>query len=188
MRPALVLTLAAAATLLVAATAQADGNERTTFVPDGWEGAYEFGYAPVVRVGDMVIVSGVPAGGEGTYEEKIRRMYERAGSLLEAAGASFDDVVELTTFHLTPKDSPTFREEFELYMPIHREFFGDNRPAWTAVGTTALLSSTAPVEMRLVAVIGSGKTSRVVRGAGADETQPAAPAPPEPTSGAPSPE
>ncbi|MCB1057391.1 MAG: hypothetical protein KDD11_17965 [Acidobacteria bacterium] len=166
---------------------KADGVDRTTFVPEGWEGAYDFGYAPVVRVGDMVIVSGVPASGDGSYEEKIRGMYRRAGELLEAAGASFADVVELTTFHTTPKDSPAFREEFELYMPIHREFFADNRPAWTAVGTTTLLSKTAPVEMRLVAVVGSGKTARVVRGAVETPEAPAATASSEPETGASSP-
>lgn len=158
---ALVLTLTAAIT---AGPATAGDVSRTIHVPDGWEGAYEFGYAPVVRVGDWVIVSGVAAGGEGTYEEKIRGMYTRARDLLKEAGATIDDVVELTTFHLQPKGAADFRAEFDVYMPIHREFFGEHRPAWTAVGTSALLSRTAPVEMRVVAVVGSGKDSRVVRG------------------------
>jgi enamine deaminase RidA (YjgF/YER057c/UK114 family)/protein tyrosine phosphatase (PTP) superfamily phosphohydrolase (DUF442 family) len=143
--------------------ASADASASTVFVPDGWERAYEFGYAPVLRIGDMVILSGVPAGGEGSYEDKIRRMYERVQELLETAGATFADVVELTTYHLEPRDSPAFRAEFERYMPIHREFFGDHRPAWTAVGTTVLLSPTAVVEMRVVAFAGSGEGSRVVR-------------------------
>jgi len=121
-----------------------------------------------VRVDDLVIVSGIPAGGPGTYEDKVRRMYELAGQVLAAAGASFADVVELTTFHAQPTDSAAFRAEFERYMPIHREFFGDHRPAWTAVGTTALLSPSAVVEMRLMAVVGSGANSRVVRGAEED--------------------
>lgn len=136
--------------------------KREIHVPAGWEGAYDFGYAPVIRVGDMVIVSGIPAGGPGTYEEKVRGMYQRAVDLLHAAGATIDDVVELTTFHLEPKDSPSFRAEFAKYMPIHKEFFGDHRPAWTAVGTSALLSGTGVVEMRVIAVIGSGESSRVV--------------------------
>lgn len=135
---------------------------REIHVPAGWEGAYDFGYAPVIRVGDLVIVSGIPAGGPGTYEEKIRGMYQRAVDLLEAAGATIDDVVELTTFHLEPKDSASFRAEFGKYMPIHKEFFGDHRPAWTAVGTSALLSGSGVVEMRVIAVIGSGESSRVV--------------------------
>lgn len=151
------------ALLLAPAPSRAEDVSSTIYVPEGWEGAYEFGYAPVLRVGDTVIVSGVPASGDGTYEEKIRGMYTRVRELLESAGATIDDVVELTTFHAEPKDSEAFRAEFERYMPVHREFFGEHRPAWTAVGTTALLSRTAPVEMRVVAVVGSGRDSRVVR-------------------------
>jgi len=137
---------------------------RPIHVPPGWEGAYDFGYAPVVRVGNLVIVSGVPASGDGTYEEKIRRMYQRAIALLAEAGATVDDVAELETFHREAKDTPGFSAEFERYIKVHREFFGEHRPAWTAVGTTALLSPSAPVEMRVLAVVGSGKESKVVRG------------------------
>jgi enamine deaminase RidA (YjgF/YER057c/UK114 family) len=161
----ILLTAVLVTSPLLAPTATAGSPERTIHVPPGWEGAYEFGYAPVVRVGDRVIVSGIPAGGDGSYEDKIRRMYQHAADLLEAAGAGFDDVVEITTFHALPDGSAAFREEFQRYMPVHREFFGDHRPAWTAVGTTALLSPSAVVEMRLVAVVGSGENSRVVRGA-----------------------
>ena len=159
------MALVAAVVLAISAVGPAGAGEpdQTIFVPEGWGGAYEFGYAPVIRTGNMVIVSGVPAGGPGTYEEKIRRMYERIRGLLEAAGASIDDVVELTSFHAEADSSQSFREEFELYMPIHKEFFGDHAPAWTAVGTTALLSPSAPVEVRVVAVVGSGAQRKVVR-------------------------
>ncbi len=171
--------VAAAAVLTFTAGSGAAGAAsevaRTIHVPPGWEGAYDFGYAPAVRVGNMVIVSGVPAGGDGTYEEKIRRMYQRAVALLAEAGATVDDVVELETFHREAKDSPGFQAEFERYIKIHREFFGEHRPAWTAVGTTALLSPSAPVEMRVLAVVGSGKESKVVRGT----TRPAPPKPAE---------
>ena len=161
----------------------AEDVTRTIHVPPGWEGAYEFGYAPVVRVGNLVIVSGVPAGSQGTYEQKIRRMYEQAVLLLAEAGAKVEDVVELTTFHREAKDTPAFSAEFDRYMPIHREFFRDHRPAWTAVGTTTLLSPTAPVEMRIMAVVGSGAASRVVRGSTLAPMPPAKPtteAPPSP--------
>ena len=142
--------------------AAAADAQREIHVPAGWEGAYEFGYAPVIRVGDRVILSGVANGGPGSYEERTRRMYELAGNLLAAAGAGFDDVVEMITFHRASEGTPEFRAEFEVYMPIHKEFFGDHRPAWTAVGTTVLLSAAADVEMRVEAVVGSGASSRVV--------------------------
>ncbi len=161
-KPWIAAALFALVLTLTPPPAAAGEVDREIHVPAGWEGAYEFGYAPVLRVGDRVIVSGVPNGGPGSYEERTRRMYERARDLLAAAGATIEDVVELTTFHRAPADTPAFRAEFEKYMPIHKSFFGDHRPAWTAVGTSVLLSQTADVEMRLEAVIGSGKASRVV--------------------------
>ena len=165
------LTVALTLTLgLTTVPARAADVAREIHVPAGWECAYEFGYAPVLRVGDRVIISGVPNGGPGSYEERTRRMYERARELLAAAGADFSDVVEVLTFHRAPADTAEFRAEFDKYMPIHKEFFGDHRPAWTAVGTTVLLSGSADVEMRLEAVAGSGAASRVVY-----EKAPAAP-------------
>lgn len=161
-KPRIPVAVAALTLALTGTPAFAGEVDREIHVPAGWEGAYKFGYAPVLKVGDMVIVSGVANGGDGTYEERTRRMYQQAEGLLAAAGATFDDVVEVTTFHLAPDSSLAFRAEFDRYMPIHQSFFGEHRPAWTAVGTSALLSRTADVEMRLVAVVGSGKSSRVV--------------------------
>lgn len=79
---------AVAALALIATPALAGDVDREIHVPAGWEGAYDFGYAPVLKVGNEVIVSGVPNGGPGDYEERTRRMYERTRDLLAAAGAT----------------------------------------------------------------------------------------------------
>ncbi len=156
------LVLGTAVTASAGAQSSTDQSS-TVFVPQGWQGAYDFGYAPVVRVGNKVIISGIPAGGEGAYEDKIRGMYKRAEQLLEAAGATIEDVVELSSYHVGATDAAAFREEFKSYIKVHREFFGEHRPAWTAVGTTALLDPSAVVEVRFVAYVGSGEGSQVVR-------------------------
>jgi len=140
-----------------ASPAFADGG-KTLVIPEHMDRAYDdYHYAPAVRVGDMVIVSGIPAGKGATYEEKIRNMFERLKTTLAAAGANISDVVEITTFHREPKDTEAFDEEFRKFLVIHNEYFKDVYPAWTAVGTTALLSKDAPVEMRAVAMIGAGR-------------------------------
>ena len=131
---------------------------RQHFAPAGWEDSYhDWHYSPVVVVGETVIVSGIPAAVGDTYEAKVRWMFEQLEAHLEAAGASLADVVELTTFHATPKSTEEFRAEFARFAPIHHEYFPDHYPAWSAVGTTALLAKDAPVEMRAVAIRGSGK-------------------------------
>lgn len=147
--------------LSFSAAAQEAKPSREHLAPAGLEAAYhEWHYTPVVKVGDTVIVSGIPAAGPGTYEEKVRRMFVALGEQLKLAGATYADVVELTSFHVAPKDPKSFQEEFERYAPIHQEFFPSHYPAATAVGTTALLSPSAVMELRAVAVIGSGKAPK----------------------------
>lgn len=139
-------------------------RHKTIVIPAGQDAAYDdYHYAPAVRVGDTVIVSGIPAGGDGSYEDKVRAMFERARKTLDAAGASLEDVVEINTFHAEVKDSAAFNAEFQRFLKIHEEFFPSGYPAWTAVGTTALLAPGAVLEMRLVAVIGSGEKTKVKR-------------------------
>lgn len=134
---------------------------REHFAPRGMERSYhDYHYSPVVKVGDMVIVSGIPAGPGKTYEEQIRGLFERLQAHLATAGATMADVVELTSFHANATDSASFGAEFARFAPIHAEYFPDHYPAWTAVGTTALLQPGAPVELRAVAIIGSGARPR----------------------------
>jgi len=132
---------------------------KTIVIPAGQDRAYDdYHYSPVVRVGDTVIVSGIPAGGPGAYADQIRRMFERLKTTLAAAGADISDVVEITTFHQNVKDTPDFDAEFALFLKVYDQYFPNkDYPAWTAVGGITLLSPGAPVEMRAVAVVGSGK-------------------------------
>jgi enamine deaminase RidA (YjgF/YER057c/UK114 family) len=148
--------------LALPSIAFAESPTREHLAPAGWEGSYhEFHYTPVVKVGDMVIVSGIPAMRGDSYEAKVRWMFEQLQAHLHSAGAALADVVELTSFHAGPQDTAAFRTEFEQFAKIHHEYFPDHYPAWTAVGTTALLAAGAPVEMRVVAMIGSGKAPKV---------------------------
>jgi enamine deaminase RidA (YjgF/YER057c/UK114 family) len=173
LRPALAAVLlapllGACATTGAAAGSAAAAPGKTVVIPAGEDRAYdEFRYAPAVVVGDTVIVSGIPAGGPGTYEEQVRRMFQRAQRTLAAAGVTFQDVVEIDTFHVLPKDQPAFWAEYQRFLPLHREFFPDGSPAWTAVATPALIAPGAVMEMRLVAVKGAGARQRVQRGAAA---------------------
>lgn len=145
----------------VAAQAADATPSREHFAPGRSAAAYHnWHYTPAVKVGDMVILSGIPAGPGDTYEAKVRAMFERAREQLEAAGASLADVVEIVTYHAEATDSESFRAEFARFAPIHHEYFPAHYPAWTAVGTTALLAPGAPVEMRVVAMIGSGRNPK----------------------------
>lgn len=142
----------------VASAQQAPTREH--FAPRGWEGSYHgLHYTPVLRVGDRVIVSGIPASEGETDEAKIRWAFQQLKAHLEKAGATMDDVVELQSFHVS-RDHDDFRKRVEPVLKVHREFFKNHYPAWTAVGTTALFSKDAPMEIRAEAIIGSGAKAR----------------------------
>lgn len=137
-----------------------DAPTREHLAPAGWEGSYHgLHYTPVLRVGERVIVSGIPASEGDTDEAKVRWAFQQLQAHLEKAGATLADVVELQSFHVA-RDHEEFRQRVEPVLKVHREFFKDHYPAWTAVGTTALFSKGAPMEIRAEAIIGSGARAR----------------------------
>jgi enamine deaminase RidA (YjgF/YER057c/UK114 family) len=142
--------------------AAAEPAGKTIILPGKREKEYtDYRYAPAIRVGDTVILSGIPAGGPGTYTEQVRRMFARAKSTLEAAGATMDDVIELQSFHANARSTAEFQKEFAELLEVHKEFFKDGYPAWTAIGNAVLLAPGAALEMRFVAVIGAGRNVKV---------------------------
>jgi len=137
---------------LVSAGAVADGSRQAAkpIIPEGWEGVYEsMGFAPALRVGDTIYVSGLIARlrGEGTYAERyasgLRSLFVTLEKILTKEGATLDDVVELTSFHT---DLP---RQLETILAVRKEMMpGLPHPAWTAVGTTALASPDGQTEIK----------------------------------------
>ncbi|MEW6337874.1 MAG: RidA family protein [Acidobacteriota bacterium] len=108
-------------------------------------------YSQALIAGDLVFVSGqVPldaATGEmvsGPFTNRVRQVLANVEAVLRAAGSSRDRVVKATVF-LT--DMGHFVELNEVYA----EFFGEHRPARSAVQVTALPRG-AEVEIEVVAV------------------------------------
>jgi enamine deaminase RidA (YjgF/YER057c/UK114 family) len=64
---------------------------------------------------------------------------------LEAAGLTFDDVVEMTTYHVG------LRAHLDAFMRVKNEFIHEPYPAWTAIGVSELITEGTLVEIRLVA-------------------------------------
>jgi enamine deaminase RidA (YjgF/YER057c/UK114 family) len=129
---------------------------RTLINPPGTERMYERShFSQGVRVGDTIWVSGqvgvnerVEAGED--MEAQARLAFENLKRVLEAAGASLADVVELTTFHLD------LRGEMRDFARVKDAYFPADYPAWTAVGVTQLALEPLRIEIRAVAVVGAG--------------------------------
>ena len=112
-------------------------------------------YTDAVRAGDLLFVSGCVAldadgnlVGEGDVVAQTRQVFENIGLCLSAAGASFDDVVKVTTFLTDIGD----RAAVNL---VRQEVFGGARPASTLVEVSALVLPEFLIEVEAVAVVPS---------------------------------
>lgn len=130
---------------------------RRSINPPGTEKMYDaLHFSQATRAGDTIWVSGqvgidaTMTPGKG-MEAQARLAFEALKSVLEAAGATLADVVELTTFHTD------LRGEMRAFARVKDEYFPDRYPSWTAVGVTQLALPELCVEIRAVAVAGCGK-------------------------------
>mgnify|MGYP002781093555 CR=1 FL=1 len=95
-------------------------------------------YSPAIRSGDLLFVSGqVGAREDGSPEPdlatQVQLAYDNLNAVLEAAGASFADVVDVTLFMVDPDTI------FETIWPVHVRNWGEEPyPNITAVGVTWL--------------------------------------------------
>lgn len=119
-----------------------------------------YGYAGAFRAGDFVFVSGVVVGawqGDVLDDEglraAVRAAFENAGRTLDAAGAGYEHVVEIVSFHIW--DSAYYdgdkASQLDAIVDVKREFMEEPDPAWTAVGTTELVPDRGIMEIRLTA-------------------------------------
>jgi enamine deaminase RidA (YjgF/YER057c/UK114 family) len=83
-------------------------------------------------------------------EEQARLAFQNLQSVLEEARATLNDVVELVTFHTD------LRNEMAAFSKVKDTFFTKRYPSWSAVGVTQLAMPELCVEIRAVAVAGSG--------------------------------
>ncbi|MGB5757217.1 MAG: RidA family protein, partial [Acidimicrobiales bacterium] len=122
-------------------------------IPPGSEGSYErFQFAPAVKTGNTVYVSGVIGSNEdGSVPDDAGQEFTNAFSslaaTLEAAGASLADVVELTSFHTDMPDT------LGKFMKAKAAAMSEPHPAWTAIGCTGLAIPGARAEVKATAVI-----------------------------------
>ncbi len=152
----IIRTLAAGAALILTSTL-ASAQDVRMFVPEGQEPIVErFRMAPAIRAGDYVFISGVVGyivpGEERTedaFVTAIRDTFERVEIVLNEAGISWSDVVEMTSFHVD------MREHQEIFARVREEFVtAEPYPAWTAIGVEQLWQDPLFLEIRVVAYVG----------------------------------
>ena len=131
-------------------------SRRQTFRPD-WPRLKNrsLTYSPAVKKGHMIFLSGVTAADPVTgtvtgndIETQTRLVYKNIKDMLEAAGATFDDVVK-TTDYITPGGLAGYAATAN----IRREVFKDNFPAATGIIVDSLLRPDMLIEIDVVAIV-----------------------------------
>lgn len=111
-------------------------------------------YSQAVRVGDRVETSG-QGGWDNDFNipellsEEIAQAFYNLTKTLAVAGASWDDVIHVNSYHVgsfPPEVNEAMVKCYRHYMPNHA-------PIWTQVGVQSLGLPTMRVEIRVTAVI-----------------------------------
>lgn len=130
-------------------------SKRIAIFPANRHALYEaHGYSAAVRCGDLLFVSGqVGSREDGSPEpdfaQQVTLAFQNLEAVLTAAGASFDDIIDVTTYHTDPA------EQFGTIMPLKNRFFpAAPHPTWTAVGVNWLAGF--DFEIKVIARISGG--------------------------------
>lgn len=121
-------------------------------------------YPHARRVGNLLFLSGVGPRERGTakipgvelndageivsydIEEQCRSVFSNVRSIVEDAGSSWENIVDVTVFLTNMKD------DFAAYNRIYAEYFSDNRPCRTTVEVGCLPTPIA-IELKVIATI-----------------------------------
>jgi enamine deaminase RidA (YjgF/YER057c/UK114 family) len=114
----------------------------------------DWGFADAVISGDTVYLSGVVAGlrpGETDLKLPYERAFQHIGDVLARAGASWDDVVDITSFHT---DLTT---QMPAIVAVKNKYVRNPPPAWTAIQVSRLIPDTGITEIKIVAKLPGAK-------------------------------
>lgn len=121
-------------------------------------------YPATRKVGNLLFVSGMgPREGttdtipglkldkhgnylEFDFEAQVHSVFKNVKIALDAAGSSWDKIVDVTVFLVNMK------RDFATYNRIYAEYFKDNQPCRTTVEVNALPSSIA-IELKVIATV-----------------------------------
>jgi len=120
---------------------------REVIIPKGMEVLYEkYHYCPGIKVGNTLYIAGQVGRDENMQvvtepEAQFVQTFENVKKVLNAAGATFDHVVEMVTYHVTNPDlytasgQPPFTIPYlALFMQVKDRYFTNPYPTWTGVG------------------------------------------------------
>ncbi len=129
-------------------------TDRKVIIPPGMENIYDtYHYAPGILIGNTLYLSGQVGRDkdlkvvEGT-EAQFVQAFENVKTVLEAAGATFDDVVELETWFT---DSMA---DLKTFLAVKDRYFTNRYPTWTGFAVKGFSMPGILVEIKCKAILG----------------------------------
>lgn len=128
-------------------------------------------YPHARRVGNLLFLSGVGPRERGSkqipgveldeageivsydIETQCRSVFQNVRHIVEDAGSSWENIVDVTVFLTNMKD------DFAVYNRIYAEYFADNRPCRTTVEVGSLPTPIA-IELKIIAIIEQGEKNK----------------------------
>lgn len=145
-------TLLAIVSFLVAEPALAGTRQNATVLMSDIKSLRDIqedlGFNDAIVVDDTIYLSGIVAGlrqGETDLVPAYERVYEYIGKVLTKAGAGWDDVVDITSFHT---DLTT---QMPAMVAVQKRYIKAPFPAWTAIGVARLIPDRGLTEIKIVA-------------------------------------
>jgi enamine deaminase RidA (YjgF/YER057c/UK114 family) len=128
-------------------------KQKVAVIPEADKAANaQFRFSAGIRSGDLLHCSGQLGSDEnGVIEDpeaQFDQAFRRVGAVLEEAGGSWDDVVEMTSFHVG------LSAHLGTFMKVKARWITEPFPAWTAIGVSELALPGALVEVKVVADLG----------------------------------
>jgi len=140
--------LTALASTSALAGARQEANVLMATDPGSLKFEQDWGFADAIVTGDTIYLSGVVVGvrdGETDLKICYTRAFERIGEILKKAGASWDDVVEITSFHT---DLTT---QMPAIVAVKNNYVKPPFSAWTAIQVSRLIPTNGITEIKIVA-------------------------------------
>jgi 2-aminomuconate deaminase len=113
-------------------------------------------YPHARRVGNLLFLSGIGSRDPATnaipsdFREECRSVFSNVRAVLEASGARWEDMVDVTVY-LTRME-----QDFGIYNEEYAAAFASVRPARTTVGVSSL-PTPIRIELKVVAALPEGK-------------------------------
>ncbi|MCU1759772.1 RidA family protein [Pseudomonas sp. 14P_8.1_Bac3] len=127
-------------------------SDREIVIPDAMKTVVErAGYAPAVKVGDTLYCAG-QVGRTAELEvihdpeQQFISAWENLRTVLAAGGCGFEDVVDMTTYHID------MAQHMAVFREVKNRLFPKGLCAWTCIGVSELAHPGLLVEIKCIAV------------------------------------